>query len=260
MKQNCAILILSCDKYSDLWTPFFDLFWKNWPECPYPVYLGSNFHTFHHKKVKNILTGKDFDWSTSFKKILQLIPEKYIYVLLEDVFITNEIYGSYFEECFRFFATKNLNHLRFNSLPNSRSVPKKPKFSLVQKHEPYRVHVMGFWKKDYLRTLLLEGESPWNFEIMGSYRTAYDDGFYSLASPLYSSIHVVKKDKWIPNSLQYCLDNKIDITISRRKKLPPVEIFLYNLKEYYFTFVYFHIDWKIRVRLMNLLRKALLSY
>ena len=39
MTSDSAILILSCDKFSDLWKPFFDLFWKYWPDCPYNVYL-----------------------------------------------------------------------------------------------------------------------------------------------------------------------------------------------------------------------------
>jgi len=41
-RANCSILIPSCDKYSDLWRPFFTLFWRHWPDCPFPVYLGSN--------------------------------------------------------------------------------------------------------------------------------------------------------------------------------------------------------------------------
>lgn len=260
MNRKYAILIPSCDKNYDLWAPFFDLFWKNWPDCPYTVYLGSNYRTFHHKKVKNILTGKDLNWSTSYKKLLKQIPEEYIFVLLEDIFITKKIDTAWFSECFHFVDTNEVNHLHFISLLNSSCVPKKSKFMLVKRYTPYRINAIGFWKKDYLYNLLLDGENPWNFEIMGSYRTSYDDGFFSLDTPLYTSIHVVKKGKWIPGSLQYCIDHAIEIEIPRRRKLRMYEVCLYNLKEYYFTFVYFHINWKIRVGLMNILRKALLSY
>ena len=39
IKNKFAILIVSCDKYSDLWDPFFKLFFKFWPDCPFNIYL-----------------------------------------------------------------------------------------------------------------------------------------------------------------------------------------------------------------------------
>ena len=39
MMQDMCILVVSCDKYADCWTPFSDCMRKFWPYCPYPVYL-----------------------------------------------------------------------------------------------------------------------------------------------------------------------------------------------------------------------------
>ena len=38
MKDHLGILILSCDKNSDLWKPYFSLFWKFY-NASYPVTL-----------------------------------------------------------------------------------------------------------------------------------------------------------------------------------------------------------------------------
>jgi len=38
---RCAILVMSCDAYDDLWAPCFNLLGKHWPDCPFPVYLGA---------------------------------------------------------------------------------------------------------------------------------------------------------------------------------------------------------------------------
>lgn len=43
---DVAVVVASCDAYADLWEPFFRLFRRYWPDCPYPVYLGSNFRTY----------------------------------------------------------------------------------------------------------------------------------------------------------------------------------------------------------------------
>ena len=41
-RSDCSILVVSCDRYRDLWTPFFTLFQRYWPDCDMPVYLGTN--------------------------------------------------------------------------------------------------------------------------------------------------------------------------------------------------------------------------
>ena len=40
--SDTAILVASCDRYSDLWGPFFGVLAKRWPDCPLPIYLGMN--------------------------------------------------------------------------------------------------------------------------------------------------------------------------------------------------------------------------
>jgi hypothetical protein len=40
--DNLAVIVVSCDLYSDVWKPFFTLFFKYWNDCPFPVYLTSN--------------------------------------------------------------------------------------------------------------------------------------------------------------------------------------------------------------------------
>ena len=39
MLQNTALLVSSCDKYSDCWDPFFKLLSIYWKDLEYPVYL-----------------------------------------------------------------------------------------------------------------------------------------------------------------------------------------------------------------------------
>jgi hypothetical protein len=35
--DRIAIPVVSCDKYSDLWQPFFALFDRFWPDCPLDI-------------------------------------------------------------------------------------------------------------------------------------------------------------------------------------------------------------------------------
>lgn len=258
MNSKFAILVLSCDKYADLWQPFFKLFWKNWSDCPYPVYLGSNTISYKDKRVKTILSGKDENWSSSYKRILDQIPEKYLFVWVEDGFIISNIDTTKFAGIFRFMAKRRAKHIHIKPSPEPSAVFNKD-YGIYEKGIPYRVNLVGFWRKEYLFKLLLDGENGWNFEIMGSYRTSYDEGFYCLNNKLFDYVHAIEKGKWLPEANNYCKTYGFKIDKINRDIITPLMIIKSKLKSLYFDLV-IKINWRFRVKLMDILRKLIVSY
>lgn len=257
MKSEFAVLILSCDKYSDLWEPFFSQFWKNWPNCPYKVYLGSNEVVY--KKDKRVITlqsGKDLNWSSSYKKILEQIPEEHVFVWLEDAFLTKSVNVELFAKCFNLLKNKSARHIHFRPVPKPDSIVDED-FGKYLKGMPYAATVMGFWNKEYLKRILLDGENAWNFEIMGSYRASFDEGFYCLLNPVINYIHLVEKGKWIKKGITECEKHNIKLNLNKRKIMPinVVNVF----KDFYFG-VMVNTPWLSRVNLMNTLRRLIISY
>ena len=63
--NETALLVVSCDNYRDAWEPFFTLLFKYWPECPYPVFLGSNKQTYKDNRITPIMIGEDIDYSSN---------------------------------------------------------------------------------------------------------------------------------------------------------------------------------------------------
>lgn len=86
MKTDISVLVVSCDKYSDLWGPFFTLFWRYWtvPSCK--VYLGSNYLIYNDPRVETIAIGEDKNWSHGLIEIVSKIDTPYIILMLEDFF------------------------------------------------------------------------------------------------------------------------------------------------------------------------------
>ena len=41
MDNKCTIVVSSCDKYEDLWEPFFSILKANWPELDYQIVLNT---------------------------------------------------------------------------------------------------------------------------------------------------------------------------------------------------------------------------
>ncbi|WP_457617850.1 hypothetical protein [Lutibacter sp.] len=259
IQHDLGILILSCDKYADLWKPFFSLFKQNY-DGSYPVYLGINTNNYEIDGIKSIYSGKDIDWSTSCRKIVQQIPHKYVLVLLEDIFITSKIDPKVITETIQFMQRNEAKHIHiFSNVKPDKWLENNPKFGIYEKQAPYRANVIGFWDREYLLNLLINGESPWNFEIQGSYRTAYDDGFYCLKKPLFSYVHVMEKGCYFPKAVKYCQKHNIPLEIDKRPILKNKFNIKSKLQMYYFNLM-IKVPWKFRVKFMNILRKLLISY
>ena len=257
--KNCAILVLSCDKYSDLWKPFFHQFWKFWPDCKYPIYLGSNTISYDKdKRVKTILSGPDKDWSTSLLAILKNIPEEFIFIWLDDIFLISKTDNEVWASCWNLLKDR-ANHIFTVPLPQAKNCKNHDQFGIFEQGEPYRTSVRGFWRKSSLFSLLLPGETPWNFEIMGSYRCSYSEGFFYLNNPLFSALHVVEKGKIFPEAATYCKKEHIPLNISFREVMKGTSYFKSIIKSIIYNTVV-KIHWKKRVHLMSNLRRLLVSY
>lgn len=250
--NDVTILVLSCDKYADLWKPFFMLFRKYWPKCPYPVVLGSN--TKKNRGVPTILSGPDRDWSTSLLKILSQITTPHVFIWLDDIFPISRVSTQRFKDSLRFMNLKNAKHIHVYPVPKPDHV--EGLFGIFDRGAPYRATALGFWDRKYLMDLLLPGESPWKFEVMGSYRSCYDDGFYCHMQPLFNRLHVVEKGKIFRDAYDYL--RRHNITVHREVNQGGNYI-ISNFQSIYFNTI-IKVPWRIRVEIMNVMRKLLISY
>lgn len=259
MSTDCTILVLSCDKYADLWKPFFGQFHTYWPDCPYPVVLGSNTVTFKRKNVQTILSGPDTDWSSSLLAILQQIQTPYVFLWLDDLFLIKDVRSKSFSDALKFLKKSGGKHLHMRASPKPDAVLANGQYGVYEKGAPYRVVTVGFWDVAALRGLLLPGESPWNFEIMGSYRSSFTEGFYCSMEPLFDRLHVIEKGKIFQEAHEYCKNHSIPLDLSKRPILAQGTHLKSELQKIYFNTV-IRIPWRIRVRLMELLRRLIISY
>jgi len=259
LNKDLAILVLSCDRYSDLWPPFFHCFRKNFPVDEWKVYVGSNTKVCNEHGVVTILSGQDVDWSSSCKRILSQIPERKIFIILEDLFAASSVDKKLFLNAIDFLFIKNANHIRYWAEMPLDSQTENPYIGKFDRGAPYRATVCGFWDREYLMGLLIEGESPWDFEILGSYRTSYTDGFYGLHRPLFEFKNMVEKGAWIPQSVEWAQAQNIPINLGARSQLKGRSQIISRLQMFYFNLL-MRIPWKSRVALMHKLRKLFISY
>lgn len=257
--EEFAVLVLSCDKYKDVWKCFFQCFRENFPNGNWPIYLGSNTKICDEHGVITLLSGDDPDWSTSYKRILEQIPQKKLFVILEDLFLSSKVDENILGELVSFMFEKDANHIRYWAKLAPDLPTDSPLVGECLKGAPYRSTVCGFWDRDYLLGLLLEGENPWNFEILGSYRTSYSGGFYATTSSLCEFKNMIEKGRWIPASVDWASSNGLSLPLEARPMLKGGSQIISLLQMGIFNLVLL-IPWQLRVRLMNQLRKLFISY
>ncbi|MBF0105204.1 MAG: hypothetical protein HQM16_07740 [Deltaproteobacteria bacterium] len=221
--DDCALLISSCDGYADLWTPFFNLLHKNWPDCPFPVFLITEEKRPVIDHVTPLALGKNLDWSSLLLKALDAVGSTCVLFMLEDFFLREPIDTQRILHLLGQMKNDALNMLRVtpNRGPN-RGIDGK-EFGEISREAPYRVSTQAaFWRVTVLKNLLVAGESAWQFEMYGSTRSRDLANFVAVwQDALTYRHHVVERGKWFP--WEYNRFKKMNIGVDIKAR-PPMSL------------------------------------
>lgn len=258
-----AVLISSCDKYADLWEPFFNLFWRYWSDCPYPVYLGSNEQAFEHPKVESILVGKDRDWTFGARKMVEHVNAEYVLIMLEDFFIREPVDTE--RVCHYIKLLKelkgNLLRLRPPIYRPFERMKDHPELARFIKDSPYIVSLQPtIWRTQWLVSLMRDGESAWDFEIEGTRRANEDFGNYFMLlkdRPIEWKNHVVEKGKWFLTEARRYKDAGIGCDFSRREIMTLSEQILWTIRKKKEVLRNRFIPWTLRKRVRDIGRRII---
>ena len=228
--NNIAILVISCDKYSDLWPIFFGSLFKYWPNCSLKIYLGSNYKKFHHNNVTMINIGDDSDYSSNLLAMVKEIEEDYVITTVEDVFFSAPVDEEHLFLHFQEFFDNNATYLKL--LPSypcgyDRDVSKR--IASVASGVRYRLGVgASLWNKRILTSNLVPGMSAWQMEREGVFgkdipaTDVYAVNYHFSGKIPFQYVHGVMKGAWIRKAIpwlkkegyQECLINREVMTLT----------------------------------------------
>lgn len=166
-KEEVAYIVSSCDKYHDLWNLHFEALSTHFSYSNIDKFVITNFKDSGISNVINLQVGEDLSWSHMMQKALDMVNHKYVILSLDDFVLRKKT------DCHKLstaFSILRSNHeigaVRLIPRPKSDLYVEYPGFNLVDRNKPYSLSLQAtIWKKDYLRSLLIPGESPWEFEL-----------------------------------------------------------------------------------------------
>jgi hypothetical protein len=221
--EDLSVLYVSCDAYSDLWDATFELHFAEWPDCPFGLYLGSNYRSYDKdKRVNNLLIGEDNSWCSNVSKMLEHIQSEYVILMLEDFFLTERTETASILKALDIVRKNDLHCCRLipNNFKQGKLISQSDHFNILEIGEktPYRISTQAaIWKKEFLLSLLNDKFSAWHFEGANSWMI---DGLpvsiAAVSRPLIHYKHGVERGKWIDQGINNLKKHHINMDFDRR--------------------------------------------
>lgn len=229
---DIPILVVSCDRYSDLWDPFFRVFRRYWADCPFPLFLGSNHKISPDPGVRTIAIGDDRGWGSGLRTLLDRLGAKYVILFLEDFFLEEAVDTTNVLHLSEIAVRNELGCLRLTpNPPPSRQVEGSPGLGWILPGDPYRVSTqVALWRVETLASLLQPNFSAWDFELKGSLLSLdTPEPFWSVQNPAIRCRHAVERGLWLPWGLATCQREGVAVDLTIRRAMTRREIWRWRL-------------------------------
>ena len=179
MIRDLTIFVNTSDNFEDCWIPFFTLFQKYWPECPYPIVLNTETKDFHFEgldiQCSKVAVGESrrLTWSECLARSLDAIDTPYILYLQEDFFLEAPVKQVQLDVFLAEIRAGRADVIRLLECGGAGPwhPTENPLLWAVDQKAKYRIALQAaLWRKSSLRAHIRLHESPWQLEIFGSVR------------------------------------------------------------------------------------------
>lgn len=246
MKQKLSLLVLSCDKYNDLWDNFFRLRDLFWPDCDFNWYLVTESCSYNYKNVTVIRTGKQLNWTGRLVYALETIESPYIGWYLDDFYISEKVNNSLIHELVDKMENENIDYINMSDVFDSLVKMPEPheyhdKYLLkIPPHKKYGISTASaIWNKNYLlRTLGNDDKNAWQFEIDLCKLALSENGLPGLIlcderKPFkVTSVPVVIQGRYYPKAIKEFARKGLIIDYKTRGLMSRTDVLVYDFNCY----------------------------
>lgn len=208
--MTVTIVVNTCDAYGDVLEIFFHALQAHWPDCPYPVVINTETANYNYRaRTHNYLsrTGED-DWGARLRATLSTVETEFVMMLCDDFILETAINTELFDAALALLRSdpKSVVTYLIDTSLTLDDPMSTAKFIRIKPKAEYRLNsAPAIWRKQALFDYTNAGDTPWAWEVFGTYRT-WGDGneFYSLnpnCLPVYAYNYskggAVYRGKWV---------------------------------------------------------------
>lgn len=218
---DIAAVVVSRDVAADVWRGFFELWFRFWPDMPYPFYLISNHLDYPDPRVITLRTGDEVTWSQRVARALERVPNRYLLLSTDDFYLSQRVDTDNIRRLHALMVKKGAAYLRLMPYPPAdEPLPESPDIGVIRPGALYRASLhMSFWDRSTFLSLLDPKESPVDFEIAGSRRSdAIADPFLGVCADVwaFNYYNAVRVGKWARDAVAFCDQIGLRLDLSKR--------------------------------------------
>lgn len=181
--DRVTMLVSSFDAFADCWPPFCHGLRRYWADCPYDVAFITNHREVGQPGARALRVGTDRGWSGNMLLALEQISTPYVLYTHEDFWISSKVETAAVEAYVSILEADRADYVRLYPCPApDRIYSNDPRLGVLDVGAKYRAALqMALWRKSVLAGLIRAGETPWQFEALGTERSrTYGERFLSV--------------------------------------------------------------------------------
>jgi hypothetical protein len=225
--KKIVILVSSFDGFSDCWEPFLYGFKKYWNNCEHEIFLITNeLNSPDESTLKSIKVGNDQGWASNMIKALESIDCDYIIYLQEDYWLNEFVNQKYLSSILNRMFKYDWDYFRLVPIPGPEILIEDDQYGLTTSDSKYQLCLQAaIWKKKLLKSLLVEGESGWDFETKStdriknkkvkSFSISKDKANSFILS--YCEGTAIRKGKWTRGAEKFINNENLNFNLTKRK-------------------------------------------
>jgi hypothetical protein len=220
--NDVAVVVVTCDVYSDLWEPFIKCFENYWPDCPYSKYLVTETLHCDVPFFAETFTAGRVIWTDRLNFALSRINQDNLIVLCEDYLLCDRVSNEKIQLFVDVLKKYGAGNLRLSPSPfPDHLLPGEDGIGKISKGTQYRISTqVGIWNRQYLLQFTDLHVNAWNFERIGSaFSNNLEPPILSTTKQFFPFIDSVHKGKWEIDGVQLCERNNISIDFSHRRAM-----------------------------------------
>ena len=201
--SSVAVVIWSSDNRKDVLERVLPLLIKNWPDCPYRIYVGLNSNCRIAPNVTTLVAPPS-EWRIECLVQLRQVSETYLIMVLDDFLFREPVNQTTISSIVAKAKGLNLPYLRL--VPLGKSLLRRlldllrsrspASFELMKDNAPfYSSMEIAFWSKAHFASLLELPGSIWDFEHQK--QTGVAHYVVTCSAPIIYT-HLVEKGRWLP--------------------------------------------------------------
>jgi hypothetical protein len=267
--SNIALMLNTCDAYSDLWELFFDQLKLNFGIIKnMHIYINSETKNYDDPELKITNVNYDLDnkWSNRLKKCIASIKEEFIISIPEECILESKVDMFDFNKAIDLLIIdQDIACVQLVKIPGNKLGERFGPY--IQRKYDYRNLISqqaSIWRTSKYVNYVIENTTPWEFEVLSSARGLLgDDKFYCISDDSsevfnYNYGLLVTRGYWVKEEIDRLVRNYgFTFNLDARPVLYFDEI---NKKINKFSWFYWNLRYKKYIILISKIFKRDINY